>query len=140
MQWKTNFSHSQLTAHEPPVICKYLRFGETAKIGSKRPWPIIFPLLGLIVVMLLPGRALADSPGPEAGPPPLVTVAAVTELDVNPPAEYVSHVDAIQMVDLYAQVVGNIQSVNFVDGQLVKEGDPYPFLNRPALCREKTSP
>lgn len=123
MQWKTNSSHSQLTAHEPPVICKYLRFGGAAKIGSKRPWPIIFQLLGLIVVMLFPGRALADSPGSEAGPLPLVTVAAVTELDVNPPAEYVSHVEAIQMVDLYAQVVGNIQSVNFEDGQLVKEGD-----------------
>jgi len=61
MQWKTNSSHSQLTAHNPPVICKYLRFVGTAKIGSKRPWPIIVLLLGLIMVMFFPGRALADS-------------------------------------------------------------------------------
>ncbi|MDF1552303.1 MAG: efflux RND transporter periplasmic adaptor subunit [Deferrisomatales bacterium] len=65
------------------------------------------------------GLAAPEGPG---GPPPTVVVDTVTETDVVPASEYVGHVEAIQAVDLYAQVVGTIQQVHFEEGQLVKEG------------------
>jgi multidrug efflux pump subunit AcrA (membrane-fusion protein) len=58
-----------------------------------------------------------------AGPPPLVTVATVIEQDVNPPAEYVGHVEAIQSVDLRARVEGFMEKVNFKEGSDVNAGD-----------------
>jgi multidrug efflux pump subunit AcrA (membrane-fusion protein) len=61
-------------------------------------------LFALLLTSVFPWSAKADPPGPGGGPPPLVTVEAVTEQDVNPPAEYVGHVEAIQSVDLRARV------------------------------------
>jgi membrane fusion protein (multidrug efflux system) len=52
-----------------------------------------------------------------------VTVAAVTLQDVNPPAEYVGHVEAIQAVDLRARVEGFLEQVNFKEGDIVQDGD-----------------
>ena len=75
-----------------------------------------------------------------APPPPTVVVATVTEADVVPASEYVGHVEAIQAVDLYAQVVGTIRQVHFEDGQLVKEGlllftiEPAPYQARVAAA------
>ena len=60
--------------------------------------------------------------------------------DVVPASEYVGHVEAIQAVDLYAQVVGTIRQVHFEDGQLVKEGlllftiEPAPYQARVAAA------
>ena len=49
--------------------------------------------------MGIPGIAAAGPPSPGAGAPPLVTVAPVTLQDVNPPTEYIGHVEALQVVD-----------------------------------------
>lgn len=57
------------------------------------------------------------------GPAPLVTVVTVTEQDVNPPTEYVGHVEAMQMVDLQARVGGFLEQVNFKEGSEVRAGD-----------------
>jgi membrane fusion protein (multidrug efflux system) len=65
-----------------------------------------------------------------------VVVAAVTEADVVPASQYVGHVEAIQAVDLYAQVVGTIQEVHFEDGQTVREG-VLLFTIEPALYQAK---
>jgi membrane fusion protein (multidrug efflux system) len=53
----------------------------------------------------------------------LVTVAAVTLQDVNPPEEYVGHVEAIQSVDLQARVEGSLEEVRFKEGNFVNAGD-----------------
>lgn len=63
------------------------------------------------------------APAGLGGPPPLVTVATVIEQDVNPPAEYVGHVEAIQSVDLRARVEGVLEQVNFKEGSDVHGGD-----------------
>lgn len=56
-------------------------------------------------------------------PPPLVTVAKVTEQDVNPPAEYVGHMEAVQTVDLRARIEGFLEQVKFREGSDVRAGD-----------------
>lgn len=52
-----------------------------------------------------------------------MTVAAVTIQDVNPPAEYVGHVEAVQAVELWARVQGFLEQVNFKEGSDVRAGD-----------------
>jgi RND family efflux transporter MFP subunit len=66
---------------------------------------------------------VAAAPPGAGGPPPLVTVAPVTERDVNPPAEYVGHVEAIQTVDLRARVEGFLEEILFTEGADVRAED-----------------
>jgi membrane fusion protein (multidrug efflux system) len=80
-------------------------------------------LFALLLISVFPLSATADPPGPGGGPPPLVTVAAAIEQDVNPPAEYVGHVEAIQSVDLRARVEGFLEQVKFKEGSDVNAGD-----------------
>lgn len=79
-------------------------------------------LLVVLWTCIIPVAGIAAPPGPGSAPPPAVVVTPVTEQDIVPATEYVGHVEAIQAVDLYAQVVGNIRSVHFEDGQKIKEG------------------
>ena len=78
--------------------------------------------LGLLVMIVFPDVVIAGPSGP-GGPPPLVKVVPVTAQDVNPPAEYVGHVEAIQSVDLRARVEGFLKQVNFKEGSDVLEGE-----------------
>jgi RND family efflux transporter MFP subunit len=84
---------------------------------------LVVLVLDLILTLVSPCTVTAAPPGTEGGPPPLVTVAAVTLQDVNPPAEYVGHVEAIQAVDLRARVEGFLEQVNFKEGDVVQDGD-----------------
>ena len=84
--------------------------------------PVVL-VLGIILTLVSPHAVAAAAPGTGGGPPPLVTVAAVTLQDVNPPAEYVGHVEAIQAVDLRARVEGFLEQVNFKEGDVVQDGD-----------------
>ncbi len=82
-----------------------------------------FVLFALLLTSVFPWSATADPPNQGSGGPPLVTVAAVTEQDVNPPAEYVGHVEAIQSVDLRARVEGFLEQVKFREGSDVNAGN-----------------
>jgi membrane fusion protein (multidrug efflux system) len=79
-------------------------------------------LLGLILALVSPCEIAAGPSGP-ASAAPLVTVAPVTLQEVNPPAEYVGHVEAIRAVDLRARVEGFLEQVNFKEGDYVQAGD-----------------
>jgi membrane fusion protein (multidrug efflux system) len=65
----------------------------------------------------------AAPPGHKSGPPLLVKVATISEKHVNPPTEYVGHVEAIQYVDLRARVEGFIEQVKFKEGEQISAGD-----------------
>jgi RND family efflux transporter MFP subunit len=80
-------------------------------------------LLWLLLALVSPGNLGAAPPEKTEGPPPLVTVAAATMQDVNPAAEYVGHIEAIQAVDVRARVEGFLEQVNFKEGDFVKAGD-----------------
>jgi RND family efflux transporter MFP subunit len=79
--------------------------------------------LWLVLALVSPGNLGAAPPEKADGPPPLVTVAAATLEDVNPAAEYVGHIEAIQAVDVRARVEGFLEQVNFKEGDFVKAGD-----------------
>jgi membrane fusion protein (multidrug efflux system) len=81
------------------------------------------PFLLGVVVLSLAVAAAAGPPGPGQGRPPVVTVLAVTEADVNPPTEHVGRVEAIQAVDLRARVPGYLEAVKFNEGSDVRSGD-----------------
>ena len=84
---------------------------------------IIVPIFIIFLIVVSPGGVVAGPQGPGNGPPPMVTVGVVVEKDVNPPAEYVGHVEAIQVVNLRARVEGFIEQVNFKEGSNVCAGD-----------------
>ncbi len=58
-----------------------------------------------------------------APPPPAVTVATPTKRTVFDFDEYVGRFTAINSVEVRARVSGYLDSVNFKDGQTVKQGD-----------------
>ncbi|MBB3772826.1 RND family efflux transporter MFP subunit [Angulomicrobium tetraedrale] len=62
----------------------------------------------------------AAQPAPQAVP---VTVAKPSTREITDYDEYVGRFAAIDFVQVYARVSGYLQSINFTDGQLVKQGD-----------------
>ena len=110
---------------------KVLKTGSSISIDGS-----IVLLLNILFMLLLSINVMAAPAGPSGGSPPLVTVAPVIEQDVNPPAQYVGHVEAIQSVDLRARVEGFLEQVNFKEGSDVHAGDllyviePAPYQAR----------
>lgn len=47
----------------------------------------------------------------------------VTDKVVNPPSEFMGHVESIEATDLRAQIEGTIEEVTFKEGAMVKAGD-----------------
>lgn len=79
-------------------------------------------LPAFLLLLVLPGVIQAAPPGP-GGPPPMVEVASVTMQDINPPLEYVGHIEAIQAVDLRARVEGFLEEVYFKEGSDVQKDE-----------------
>jgi RND family efflux transporter MFP subunit len=122
MQTKFSFNYPQAIIATMSADYKYLWL-ERLKINVINccSGPVAL-FLGLLVMILFPVVAIAGPSGP-GGPPPLVKVVLITEQDVNPPAEYVGHVEAIQSVDLRARVEGFLKQVNFKEGSDVHEDE-----------------
>ncbi|MFZ0449281.1 MAG: efflux RND transporter periplasmic adaptor subunit [Desulfatiglandaceae bacterium] len=117
MQQKPNVNHLRLKSPEAP-------FGGRDWSAKTGPLAVCLALLlGLLLTAVFPPSGFAGPPRPGAGPPPLVTVAPVTLQDVNPPMEYVGHVEAVQAVDLRARVEGFLEQINFREGTFVQTGD-----------------
>ena len=119
MQHKNNSNPLILKSPELHLSHRQRR-SRPAKAGSRTLCSILFALL---LMWVFPEGALSGPAGPGGGPPPLVTVAAVTEQDVNPPVEYVGHMQAVQTVDLRARIEGFLEQVKFKEGSDVRAGD-----------------
>jgi membrane fusion protein (multidrug efflux system) len=102
-----------------PVLYDYRRLRPFKVLANA----IYYILSAFLLTSVLSWSAVAAPPDEGGGPPPLVTVTAVTERDVNPPAEYVGHVEAMQSVDLQARVDGFLEQVKFREGSDVNAGD-----------------
>lgn len=116
---KTNAQHSQAAASERASCCTCPPAMSVKTVNLYLASVVL--VLGLVMMCLSPMFAFAGPPGPE-GEPPLVTVAPVTLEDVNPPKEFVGHVEAIQLVDLQPQVSGYLHQVKFEEGEHVRAG------------------
>jgi RND family efflux transporter MFP subunit len=119
MQHKDNWNPLILKSSEVHHSYRY-RWLRRAGVPSRKVCSILFALL---LMWVFPEGALSGPKGPGKVPPPLVTVAKVTEQDVNPPAEYVGHMEAVQTVDLRARITGFLEQVKFREGSDVRAGD-----------------
>ncbi len=97
-----------------------------------------FFLLSALLITSFAQPLFAAPPGRKAGPPPLVKVAIISKEDVNPPTEYVGHVEAIQYVDLRARVEGFIEQVKFKEGGRVTGGEVL-YVIEPAPYQAKVN-
>jgi membrane fusion protein (multidrug efflux system) len=110
---------------------------QLSPLKSQRFFCPLFLLLVLLSSFFAPPLFAAPSRR-KAGPPPLVKVAVITEENVNPPTEYIGHVEAIQQVDLRARVEGFIEQVKFKEGSKVKAGELL-YIIEPAPYQAKVN-
>jgi membrane fusion protein (multidrug efflux system) len=122
MQTKFSFNYPQTITAMISTDYMYLWLGLLKMDVIKRCCRPVALFLCLLLMIVSPVMVIAGPASP-GGPPPLVTVALVTEQDVNPPAEYVGHIEAIQSVDLRARVEGFLEQVNFKEGSDVRAGE-----------------
>jgi membrane fusion protein, multidrug efflux system len=80
-------------------------------------------LFGSLLVMAHLVVGCDGRPAASAPPPPQVTVAHPLQKNVTEWDEYTGRFAALETVEVRARVSGFIDSVNFKEGQLVKEGD-----------------
>jgi membrane fusion protein (multidrug efflux system) len=76
----------------------------------------------ILIALTLAGPVLAQSAPPAGAPPPAVVTLTVHPQEITRASEFIGHVQAIQSVDVRAQVTGILQRVAFEGGQDVKEG------------------
>ncbi len=96
----------------------------------------------LVCFMLLPTPGSAQE---GKGPPPMVDVDEITLEDANKPEKYIGHVEAIESVNLRAQVQGYLDRLNFKEGSHVREGqllyviDQSPYKARVDSAQAKVT-
>ena len=81
--------------------------------------PLALASLAVILLATLP--AVAQMPG--GGAPPPVTVAKPLVKEIVEWDEFVGRFDAVSSVEIRARVAGYLETSNFREGGLVKEGD-----------------
>lgn len=74
----------------------------------------------LLILLLLPGLAPAQSQQP---PAPAVTVVAVEATDITPSVVFTGRIEAIDKVELMARVDGFLEQRRFEEGGLVRTGE-----------------
>jgi RND family efflux transporter MFP subunit len=109
----------------------------TARPVFQRPfrrtsWQLLCAASMLAVAAHLAGCSPAQSAGGPGGPPP-VSVAPVTQRNVQAFDDFSARLEAADSVDLRSRVAGTLNQVHFVEGQRVAKGallfsiDPRPF-------------
>lgn len=83
----------------------------------------VSPLLAVLTLGTLLLAGCNDKSAPVAMVPPEVSAAQVVVKAVNQWDEYSGRIEAIQSVDLRPRVSGYLDSVNYREGQEVKQGD-----------------
>src|SRR5476651_1522889 len=87
--------------------------------------------LGVCPLLIL--TSCGKSGGPQAPPPPQVSVAQVIEKRVKDWDEFTGRLQAVESVEIRPRVSGYIDKVAFTEGSLVKRGallfviDPRPY-------------
>lgn len=113
--------------NEPPKAPKEQEASHFEERPRKRPWVWIVLLLLLLVGVISwhRARAKADAAKSKNAEPPAVSVAvsSVQQRDIPYYITGLGSVQALYTVTVKTRVDGQIMSVNFKEGQFVKEGD-----------------
>ncbi|MGD9158856.1 MAG: efflux RND transporter periplasmic adaptor subunit, partial [Desulfobacteraceae bacterium] len=105
--------------------------GTSGPAGIKRLGNYAFLLVAILVVLWFFLASRKDTvPSPDIGQranmqaePPQVRVREVVAKEISGTREYIGRVEAIDSVDLVARVSGYLESIDFVEGRIVKTGD-----------------
>lgn len=80
--------------------------------------------LPVLLFLCAAGACKPHAAGPAAAPPPpAVTVAVPIQREVVEQDEYTGRTEAVETVEIRPRVTGYLESVHFLDGDLVKKGD-----------------
>lgn len=92
-------------------------------------------LVGCSLASLVAGAAAAAPAGSDGsdakGPPPAVTVAAVTTQAVGRESRFIGTVQAIQSVELKARVQGFLEQMAFEQGAMIEQGELLYQIEKP---------
>ena len=88
-----------------------------------RPGRVFGTLVALATVAFLAACNESGSQGQSAPPPPPVTVATPLVQKITEWDEFTGRFEATATVEVRARVSGYLQSINFADGAMVKQGD-----------------
>jgi multidrug efflux system membrane fusion protein len=97
--------------------------------GPYKPGPVAWlgslAALGIITAGIVVGPRLvaASADQAKAAPPPVVTVSAPLQRDVDTRLRFLGQFSAVNQVELRAQVGGTLTEIHFQDGQIVHKGD-----------------
>lgn len=106
-------------------------------------WPLVFcTLSGSLALISIAGCQKASATVSEQ-PVPKVTTTAVIQRETTDFDEYTGRTEASESVDIHARVFGYLKSVEFKDGDYVKEGqtlfriepDEYDAIHRQSLSK-----
>src|SRR6201984_1548949 len=129
---------------------------EVRKLSAPRPskpgvkaWAGSLVALGLIAAGVIAGpRLLAPSADQAAVvAPPVVTVSAPIQQDVDTRLQFLGQFSAVDQVELRAQVGGTLTQIGFKDGDVVHKGDllftidptPYQIKLREATAQPESA-
>src|SRR5947209_3449734 len=108
------------------------------------------PAMAIHVAGLLSLTAFVFAPGCEKAaatiteqPVPKVTTTPVVQQETTDYDEYTGNTEASEAVDIHARVFGYLKSIEFKDGDFVKEGqtlftiepDEYDAINKQSLSK-----
>src|ERR1700726_2840430 len=105
---------------------------EVRKLSAPRPskpgvkaWAGSLVALGLIAVGVIAGPRLLAPSADQAAivAPPVVTVSAPIQQDVDTRLQFLGQFSAVDQVELRAQVGGTLTQIGFKDGDIVHKGD-----------------
>ena len=101
----------------PPVFRYAVSLGE--RLGRAGP------VAAFVAANMLLTGCFEDEPAAQASapPPPAVTVAKPVVKEIVEDDEFTGRFEAVSEVDVRARIGGYLQTVEFVDGQIVQEGD-----------------
>ena len=77
----------------------------------------------LLLAAFLTIQGCSQKRGPQAPPPPTVTVSTPLQDSIMIWDEYIGRFEAIERVEVRARVSGYLDKINFKDGQMVEKGD-----------------
>jgi RND family efflux transporter MFP subunit len=121
---------------DKPIVEPKRAAPETPQRGpglAKRFFLLLLVVAAAVLLYRYWGFWQGEQAGPAAPPPPAVTVSKPLIREIQEWADFTGQFEARESVEVRPRVSGYLESINFIDGQLVKKGDllfviePRPF-------------